>query len=380
MLQNKSNKVTEQKLFVTRPSLPPLEEFIPLLESIWASHTLTNGGPYHQQLELALCDYLGVRNISLFTNGTIALITALKALNIKGDVITTPFSFVATSHALLWNDCRPVFADINPVTLNIDPDQIQSLITKDTKAILAVHCYGQPCDVEAIDAIGKKNRIPVIYDAAHAFGVTCHCGSILNHGDLSVLSFHATKVFNTFEGGAIIANDKSQKLLVDQLKNFGFVDETTVAAVGINGKMSEVNSAVGLLQLRYLDNAIRTRRDIFTRYVDRLSTVRGIECILRHWSVGNNYSYFPIFVSNDYPISRDGLYGLLRDHGVMSRRYFYPLISDMLMYKDLPSAAPDKLPIARRVSNGILCLPIYEGLEQNQIDRICDLICISSNA
>jgi dTDP-4-amino-4,6-dideoxygalactose transaminase len=366
-------------LYVTRPSLPPLEEFLPLLESIWSSRILTNGGPFHQRLERALCDYLRVENLSLFTNGTIALITALKALKIKGEVITTPYSFVATAHALLWNDCYPVFADIDPVTLNLDPARIEACITNKTRAILAVHCYGQPCDVETIQAIAEKNNLPVIYDAAHAFGVTCHCGSVMSHGDLSVMSFHATKVFNTFEGGAIVAGSESGKLHIDQLKNFGFVNEISVTEVGINGKMSEMNSALGLIQLNHVKNAIRSRRDIFMHYISRLDTVAGIKCTLEKWTEGNNFSYFPILVSADYPLSRDDLYLHLRNHGVMSRRYFYPLISDMPMYKALPSAAQHNLPIAHRTSMEILCLPIYEGLQRNDVDMICELIYKASN-
>ena len=267
-------------IYVTQPYLPPLEEFIPYLQEIWNSKILTNNGPFHQQLEQALCEYLGVGHISLFTNGTIALVTALQALRVTGEVITTPYSFVATSHSLLWNGIKPVFVDIDPNTLNLDPAKIEAAITPQTTAIMPVHVYGHPCEVDAIQEIADKYNLKVIYDAAHAFGVQCHCGSLLNHGDLSVLSFHATKVFNTFEGGAIVCPDAKTKLRIDQLKNFGFVDEVTVAAPGINGKMSELNAAIGLLQLKHVDQAIEKRKAIDTHYRKLLNDVKGIRCLV----------------------------------------------------------------------------------------------------
>ena len=267
---------SDQSIYVTQPSLPPLEEFIPYLQKIWDSKILTNGGPFHGQLEHALCDYLGVKHLALFTNGTIALVTALQELNITGEVITTPYSFVATAHALLWNGIKPVFVDIDPETLNLDPAKIEAAITEKTTAILAVHVYGHPCDVEGIQRIADKHNLKVIYDAAHAFGVQCHCGSVLNHGNLSVLSFHATKVFNTFEGGAIVCPDAKTKQHIDQLKNFGFVDEITVVAPGINGKMTEVNAAFGLLQLEYIEQALSRRKTIDTTYRDQLAGIEGI--------------------------------------------------------------------------------------------------------
>ncbi len=257
-------------IFVTKPTLPPLEEFVPYLQQIWDNKVLTNGGPFHEQLEQELCEYLGVEHICLFTNGTIALVTALQALRITGEVITTPYSFVATSHSLLWNGIKPVFADIDPNTLNLDPARIEAAITPQTTAIMPVHCYGHPCDVDAIQKIADNYNLKVIYDAAHAFGVQCHCGSVLNHGDLSVLSFHATKVFNTFEGGAIVCPDAKTKVRIDQLKNFGHVGEVTVVAPGINGKMSEFNAALGLLQLKYIDQALARRKEIDAAYRERL--------------------------------------------------------------------------------------------------------------
>ena len=286
-------------IYVAQPALPPLEEFIPYLQQIWDSKILTNGGPFHQQLEKELCEYLGVEHICLFTNGTIALVTALQALRITGEVITTPYSFVATSHSLLWNGIKPVFVDIDPNTLNLDPARIEAAITPLTTAIMPVHCYGYPCDVDAIQKIADNYNLKVIYDAAHAFGVQCHCGSVLNHGDLSVLSFHATKVFNTFEGGAIVCPDAKTKVRIDQLKNFGHVGEVTVVAPGINGKMSEFNAALGLLQLKYIDQALARRKEIDTVYRERLKDVKGIHCLNDAGEKVANYAYFPILVQAD---------------------------------------------------------------------------------
>jgi dTDP-4-amino-4,6-dideoxygalactose transaminase len=360
--------------FVTQPYLPPLEEFIPYLEKIWTNKVLTNGGPFHQQLEKALCDYLGVEHIALFTNGTIALVTALQALRITGEVITTPYSFVATSHSLLWNGIKPVFVDIEPTTLNLDPAKIEAAITPQTTAIMPVHCYGHPCDVDAIQKIADNYNLKVIYDAAHAFGVQCHCGSVLNHGDLSVLSFHATKVFNTFEGGAIVCPDAKTKVRIDQLKNFGHVGETTVVAPGINGKMSEFNAALGLLQLKYVDQAIARRKAIDNAYRERLAGVKGIHCLNDAGEKEANFSYFPVMVTADYPISRDDLYQKLKDHSIHPRRYFYPLISDFPMYRGLPSAHSDNLPEATVAARQVLCLPIYPDLAMSVVDEITHFI------
>lgn len=361
-------------IYVTQPFLPPLEEFLPYLEQIWDSKILTNGGPFHQQLESALCEYLGVEHIALFTNGTIALVTALQALRVTGEVITTPYSFVATSHSLLWNGIKPVFVDINPETLNLDPARIEAAITPHTTAIMAVHCYGHPCDVEAIQKIADTYNLKVIYDAAHAFGVQDEAGSILRHGDLSVLSFHATKVFNTFEGGAIVCPDEKTKTRIDQLKNFGHVGEVTVVAPGINGKMSEFNAALGLLQLKYIDQALARRKEIDAVYRDLLAGVKGIRCLQFGGEKVANYSYFPILVEADYPISRDDLYHKLKENDIHPRRYFYPLISDFPMYRGLTSAHRDNLPVATAAAQKILCLPIYPALETAQIETITRLI------
>ncbi len=361
-------------IYVTQPYLPPLEEFTPYLKKIWDNKILTNGGPFHQQLENELCEYLGVKYISLFTNATIALVTALQALRISGEVITTPYSFVATAHSLLWNGIKPVFVDVDPKTLNLDPSKIEAAITPQTTAIMPVHCYGHPCDVDAIQKIAANHNLKIIYDAAHAFGVNCHCGSVLNHGDLSVLSFHATKVFNTFEGGAIICPDAQTKLHIDQLKNFGFVDEVTVIAPGINGKMSELNAAFGLLQLKHIDGALADRKKIDATYREQLAEVKGIRCIDQSYETKSNYAYFPILVQPDYPMSRDALYQKLKDHGIFARRYFYPLISDFPMYRNTHSAHHDNLPVAVDVSNKVLCLPIYPSLQSKELQRVIEVI------
>ncbi|HEY0841785.1 DegT/DnrJ/EryC1/StrS family aminotransferase [Methylotenera sp.] len=361
-------------IYVTQPNLPPLQDLIPFLEEIWANKILTNGGPLHQRLEKELCEYLGVEHLSLFTNGTIALVTALQALNIKGEVITTPYSFVATSHSLLWNGIKPVFVDIDPDTLNLDPSKIEEAITSQTTAIMPVHCYGHPCDVEAIRKIADKYQLKVIYDAAHAFGVKDAGGSVLRHGDLSVLSFHATKVFNTFEGGAIVCPDAETKLRIDQLKNFGFVDEVTVTEPGINGKMSEYNAAVGLLQLKNVNAMIEKRKEIDSRYRKQLANVKGIHFLDADKDVVLNYSYFPILIQADYPQSRDALYQILKDHGIYSRRYFYPLITNFPMYQDMASAHVNNLPLANDLASKVLCLPIYPDLDFSDVDEICNVI------
>lgn len=363
-----------QPIYVTQPHLPPLEEFIPYLEQIWQSKTLTNGGPMHQRLEQALCAHLGVEHISLFANGTLALLTALQALRVTGEVITTPYSFVATAHALLWNGTTPVFADIDPHTLNLDPRKIEAAITPRTTAIVPVHCYGTPCDLDAIQTIADNYNLKVIYDAAHAFGVQQHGRSILQAGDLSILSFHATKVFNTFEGGAIISPDAKTKQRIDHLKNFGFVDEVTVVAPGINGKMSEVNAAMGLLQLRHIDGALGRRAEIHALYRERLQGIAGLRLIDPLPGTTPNHSYFPVLVGPDFPLTRDELYFLLKEHGIHGRRYFYPLISEFPMYRQLPSAQPGGMPVAHAVSRQVVCLPMYPALTDTDVQRIGDLV------
>jgi len=364
----------EENIYVTKPYLPPLEEFIPYLEKVWQSGQLTNSGPFHKQFELALAEYLQVPHVALFANATIALVTALQALRITGEVITTPYSFVATAHSLLWNGIKPVFVDIDPVTLNMDPAKIEAAITPQTTAILPVHCYGHPCDVDAIEKIADMYNLRVIYDAAHAFGVQCHCGSVLNHGDLSILSFHATKVFNTFEGGAIICQDIKSKERIDYLKNFGFASETSVVATGINGKMSEFNAALGLLQLKHIDAVLERRRVIDEAYRLFLADIPGIRCISGRDELKANYAYFPILVEDSFPLRRDALHDLLRQHGIHVRRYFYPLISEFSMYRGLQSAAPSQLPSAHFASNRVLCLPIYPDLDESQMSRIFQVI------
>lgn len=362
-------------IYVTRPHLPPLEDFIPYLESIWRSETLTNNGPFHKQFEQALCEYLGVEHISLFTNGTIALLTALRTLEITGEVITTPYSFVATAHSLLWNAIEPVFCDIDPATCNIDPNRIEELITSRTTAILAVHCYGNPCAVEPIQQIADRHGLKVIYDAAHGFGVHYEGKGLQTFGDLSVLSFHATKVFNTFEGGAIVCPDKATKKHIDYLKNFGFENETSVSALGINGKMSEINAAFGLLQLKHIDNALAARAEIAERYDKAFESLAGLRTISIPDNVQWNQAYYPIFVDEArFPVSRDALYDLLRTHGIFGRRYFFPLISEFPMYSGLDSASPRHLPNAFSMSRQVLCLPIYPHLSQSDQSRIIDIV------
>jgi dTDP-4-amino-4,6-dideoxygalactose transaminase len=362
-------------IYVTQPDLPPLEEFIPYLEKIWENKWLTNNGPFHQQLEQALCGYLGVEHLALFTNGTIALVTALQTLRITGEVITTPYSFVATAHSILWNGLNPVFVDIDPVTCNLDPDRIEQAITPRTTAIMPVHCYGTPCDFDRIQQIADTYGLKVIYDAAHAFGVKYKGESILKHGDLSVLSFHATKVYNTFEGGAIVCPDAKTKQRIDYLKNFGFADEVTVMAPGINGKMSEINAAFGLLQLKHVDAAIACRREIDTIYRMELSDAKGITCMPEPVETEHTFSYFPIFVENNYPLSRDGLYLKLKEHNIHARRYFYPLISNMPMYRGLPSASQLNLPVAEAQTLKVICLPIFPDLALDIVHAICKIIC-----
>ena len=367
-------KDNNEAIYVTRPYLPPLSEFVPYLESIWESRWLTNGGPFHQQLESALAEYLGVDHLALFTNGTIALVTALQTLRITGEVITTPFSFVATAHSLLWNSITPVFADINPENYNLDPDKIEQAITPHTSAILPVHCYGNPCDVDRIQQIADAYGLKVIYDAAHAFGVQYRNESLLKHGDLSIISLHATKVFTTFEGGAVICPDSKTKQRIDYLKNFGHAGEVTVVAPGINGKMNELQAAFGMLQLKYIDEAISRRRAIDRLYRELLADIPGIACSARQPDTTENSSYFPILVNPEYPISRDDLYHRLRQHNIFPRRYFYPLISDFPMYRGLPSAHRDNLPVATEIALRVLCLPIYPTLTEEQVVEIVKMI------
>ena len=375
--KSRSGGPVSANIYVTKPFLPPLAELIPSLEKIWESRVLTNGGPFHQQFETELCKYLGVKYISLFNNATTGLITALQALEITGEVITTPFSFVATSHSLMSNNVTPVFVDIDETTLNLDPSKIEAAITSRTTAIMPVHCYGNPCDVDAIDVIAKTHNLKVVYDAAHAFGVGCHCGSILNHGDLSVLSFHATKVFNTFEGGAIVSRDIETKTQIDYLKNFGYDGETSVISVGINGKMAEINAALGLLQLKYVDDLVLQRKHIALEYQSRLKAVRGIRIVGQFEQEKSNYSYFPILITDEFRISRDELYEFLKSQGIHTRRYFYPLISEFPMYQHFKSSNRNNHPVAFGVSNQILCLPIYPGLESSTIKEICNHISCS---
>ncbi len=358
------------RVLVTSPLLPPLEQFIPYLEQIWESKRLTNGGPFHEQLERELADYLGVEHLCLFANGTLALVTALQALRISGEVITTPYSFVATSHSLLWNSLKPVFVDIDPVTCNLDPARVEEAITSATSAIMPVHCYGMPCDMEGIQCVADTYGLKVIYDAAHAFGVRQDGDSILRSGDLSILSFHATKVFNTFEGGAIVCPDSKIKKRIDYLKNFGFADEVTVVAPGINGKMNELQAAFGLLQLRHLDGALAARRHLFERYRNAFQGVSGLRMIVPPPGVGWNYSYSPLFVDEHFPVSRDDLFQRLRNAGIMARRYFYPLISEFSMYRGLDSAQPKRLRNAFDISRQVICLPIFPHMQEHDQDRV----------
>jgi dTDP-4-amino-4,6-dideoxygalactose transaminase len=366
--------IMNQRIFVTQPSLPPLDDFVESLEKIWENKVLTNGGEFHQELERSLCEYLGVKYVSLFTNGTVALLTALQALNIKGEVITTPYSFVATANSLLWNGLKPVFVDVENNTLNIDPLKIEAAITEKTSAIMPVHCYGRPCDVETIGRIAKNNKLKVIYDAAHAFAVEVNGESVLNYGDLSVLSFHATKVFNTFEGGAIISHTSEMKRHIDNLKNFGFVDEITVIEAGINGKMSEINAAVGLHQLRFIDKEIEKRASVAEYYKEKLSACDGIQIPIFNPDVKFNYSYYPIFVKKSFPCTRDELYEKMKLQNVFARRYFYPLITDFPMYKKLPNVKSVNFSTAKTAASEVLCLPIYSALSRDNLDRIIDVI------
>lgn len=360
---------------VTSPLLPNLEEFYGMLKDIWESKWITNNGSFHKKLEATLAEFLKVPYVSLFTNGTLPLITALQALRITGEVITTPYSFVATTHALWWNGIKPVFVDIDWTTGCLDPNKIEAAITPKTTAIMPVHVYGKPCDTKAIQDIADKYGLKVIYDAAHAFGVEVNGESILNAGDMSTLSFHATKVYNTIEGGAMIMHDEKTKKRIDYLKNFGFAGETEVVAPGINSKMDEMRSAYGLLNLKQVDAAIEARHQVAIKYREALKDVEGIDFWNDIPGVKHNYSYFPIFVDAlKYGMTRDELYFKMREQGVLGRRYFYPLISDFSTYRGLPSAAKENLPVATKMANEVICLPMHHALTDNDIERTLNCI------
>lgn len=365
-----------KQILVTSPLLPDLKEFNTYLEQIWESKWITNNGSFHQQLEKALAEYLGVEYISLFTNGTLPLITALQALGLtKGEVITTPYSFVATSHSIWWNQLTPVFVDIEEETCGMDPAKIEAAITPNTVAIMPVHCYGKPCKTKEIDAIAKKHGLKVIYDAAHAFGVRVNGESILNAGDISTLSFHATKVYNTIEGGALVCHSAEMKHQIDNLKNFGFRGEVTVEAPGINGKMDEVRAAYGLLNLKQVDAAIEARQKVANAYRAALRNVKGIRFFDDMVGVRHNYSYFPIFVdAEQYGMTRDELYEKMKSSNVYGRRYFYPLITAFDPYKDYPSASPENLPVATKIANQVICLPMHHALSEEEVERVIEII------
>ena len=367
--------MNEKQITVTAPLLPDLEEFNALLKEIWDSKWITNNGSFHKQLEKELAEYLKVPYISLFTNGTLPLLTALQALRVTGEVITTPYSFVATTHSIWWNGCKPVFVDIDPATGNIDPDAIEAAITTKTTAIMPVHVYGKPCDTKRIQEIADKYGLKVIYDAAHAFGVEVDGESILKAGDMSTLSFHATKVYNTLEGGALVMHDAETKKRIDYLKNFGFAGEVEVVAPGINSKMDEMRSAYGLLNLKQVDAAIEARHQVAIQYREALRPVDGITFMDDMPGVKHNYSYFPIFIDAEkYGMTRDELYEKMKSHNVLGRRYFYPLISTFSTYRGLPSAAPENLPKAHKIADSVICLPMHHELSAEDVDRVLELI------
>ncbi len=369
----------DKRITVTSPLLPPLEEFIPYLEDIWKRKWITNNGHYHQKLEQALSEYLKVPYLSLFTNGTLPIIVALQALRITGEVITTPYSFVATTHSLWWNGIKPVFVDVDPATGNLDPEKIEAAITPKTTAIMPVHVYGNPCDIERIKEIADIYGLKVIYDAAHAFGVERDGKSILEAGDMSSLSFHATKTYNTLEGGALICHDSDTKQRIDYLKNFGFSGETSVIAPGINGKMDEVRAAYGLLQLKYVDKAILQRKKVADLYRKELGGVAGISFIKDIEDIRHNYSYFPIFVDETiYGMTRDELYFKLREANIFGRRYFYPLISEFSTYRGLPSSKKANLPNAHRLADSVVCLPMHNELSEEDTNRIASIIALKN--
>ena len=366
---------TNEPITVTDPLLPNLDDFHELLKDIWQSKWITNNGQYHKTLEAELCKYLKVPYISLFTNGTLPLITALQALRISGEVITTPFSFVATTHSIWWNNTKPVFVDIDPNNCGIDPDKIEAAITPRTTAIMPVHCYGKPCDTKRIQEVADKYGLKVIYDAAHAFGVEVNGESILNAGDMSTLSFHATKVYNTIEGGALVMHDEQTKKRIDYLKNFGFAGEIEVVAPGINSKMDEMRSAYGLLALKDVDAAIEARQKVAIQYRNELRNIPGLRFFDDMVGVRHNYSYFPIFINaNEFGITRDELYAKLKENNIIGRRYFYPLISSFSTYRGLPSATPDNLPVATRIADEVICLPMHHELSKEDVERIITTI------
>lgn len=361
-------------IHVTRPLLPPLQELLPHLQEIWDRRILANAGPFHQRFEARLTEYLGVDHLSLCSNATVGLMMALRDMGGEGEVVTTPFSFAATAHAIAWAGFTPVFADVEPESLNLDPEAVERALTPRTRAILAVHCYGHVCDVERLGEIARSRGLKLIYDAAHAFGVCWRERSVLRHGDLSVLSFHATKVFNTFEGGAIVAADPATKQRMDRLRNFGIVDEHAIEGLGLNGKMNEFCAALGLVQLDHVEQAIDERRQIDQRYRRELSEVPGLRCL--GWRDGEtpNFAYFPILVDPAYGITRDALQTRLREHDIHARRYFSPLLSDLPAYRHLPSASPSNLPVAAGAASRVLCLPLFPGLRVDDQDRIVELI------
>jgi len=362
-------------IYVTRPSLPDFDEFVASLRSIWQSRQLTNVGPFHEALEHALAEYLGVEHVSLFCNGTIALQVGLQALRIAGEVITTPYSFPATTHVIYWNRCKPVFCDIDSATCNLDVSKIESLITPRTTAIVPVHVYGTPCDTDAIARIADTYGLRVIYDAAHAFGARWRGRSLVDYGDLAMLSFHATKIFSTIEGGALVTRNAQLKKRIDYLKNFGIAGETRVVAPGTNGKLNELQAAYGLLQLKQVDGNIAKCARIAARYRALLADVRGLRMLHARDEYTPNHSYFPVFVDAvDFGLSRDDLYQALRNANIMTRRYFYPLISSFASYRNLPSAKRDNLPVAEAVCESVLCLPMYPDLDERTIGRICGVI------
>lgn len=367
--------MTDKPITVTSPLLPNLDDLIPMLKDIWDRKWLTNNGHYHKELEKALAEYLGVEHLSLFTNGTLPLITALQALRITGEVITTPYSFVATTHSIWWNGLKPVFVDVEENSGNIDPEKIEAAITPHTTAIMPVHVYGTPCNTKRIQEIADVYGLKVIYDAAHAFGVKVNGDSVLNAGDISTLSFHATKVYNTVEGGALICHDEATKKRIDYLKNFGFAGETTVVAPGINSKMDEIRAAYGLLNLKQVDSAIASRKDIAEKYRAAFKEVPGIRMLNDVEGVHHNYAYFPIFIDEkSYGMSRDALYTKLQERNIFGRRYFYPLISTFSAYKGLESANPKNLPIAHKLADQVLCLPMFSGLDEESVNKVIDVV------
>lgn len=370
-----SENIKEKTITVTSPLLPDLKEFEKSLEDIWSRKWLTNNGEYHKKLEAALSEYLGVPYLSLFTNGTLPLITALQALRITGEVITTPYSFVATTHSIWWNGIKPVFVDVEEKTGNIDPAKIEAAITPRTTAIMPVHVYGTPCRTDEIQKIADKYGLKVIYDAAHAFGVKVGGKSVLEEGDISTLSFHATKVFNTVEGGALICRDEATKKRIDYLKNFGFADEVTVVAPGINSKMDELRSSYGLLNLKQVDKAIESRKATALKYREGLKDVPGVRWLEDIEGVRHNYSYFPLFIDEEkYGMSRDELYARLKEHNILGRRYFYPLISEFSTYRGLESAAPENLPVAHKLASSVICLPMYAFMEEEDVERVVECV------